>query len=124
MSPIDSAPDPELPPALTQDKTMALVIYILYLVGLTNGLTAVIGLILAYVSKRDAPAWLRSHYVFQIRTFWISLLLACIGGLLLIIGVGVLVLAAVGVWIAVRCVLGLMSLIRGEAYPNPQSWMI
>ncbi|MDB5456440.1 MAG: hypothetical protein JWP92_2025 [Caulobacter sp.] len=124
MSPIDSSPDPDLPPTLSQDKTMAMVIYILYLVGLTNGLTAIIGLVLAYVSKRDAPAWLQSHYVFQIRTFWISLLFAAIGCLLLVIGVGVLILAAVGVWIAVRCVLGLMSLIRGEAYPNPQSWMI
>jgi uncharacterized membrane protein len=124
MSPIDSAPDPDLPPTLAQDKTMALVIYILYLVGLTNGLTAVIGLVLAYVSKTDAPAWLQSHYVFQIRTFWISLLFCAIGCLLLIVGVGVLILAAVGVWFAVRGILGLMRLIRGEAYPNPRSWMI
>ena len=124
MSPTETAPDPDLPPTLAQDKTMALVVYVLFLVGLTNGLTAVIGLVLAYVSKGDAPGWLQSHYVFQIRTFWISLLLAAIGCLLLIVGVGVLILAAVGVWVAVRCILGLMRLVRGEAYPNPQSWMI
>ena len=35
-----------------------------------------------------------------------------------------LLLAPAGVWFAVRSIVGLVKLINGEAYPNPQSWFI
>ena len=30
----------------------------------------------------------------------------------------------VGVWFAVRCIVGLVYLSQGEAYPRPNSWLI
>jgi uncharacterized membrane protein len=116
--------DPAVPPALQDDKTMPLVVYALYLVGLFNGLTAVVGVILAYVSKGAAPEWMQSHYVFQIRTFWLSLLFTVIGFLLMVVGIGFVIVAAVWVWMAVRCILGLSWLLKGQAYPTPRNWMI
>ena len=117
--------DPAVPPALQDDKTMPLVIYALYLAALVSvGMTAVIGVILAYVSKGAAPEWLQSHYVFQIRTFWLSLLFSVIGCVLLPLGVGFVILPAVGVWVAVRCILGLSWLLKIQPYPTPRNWMI
>ena len=125
MTQIDPPHDPSVPPALQDDKTLPLVVYALYLAGLlTAGATAVVGVILAYVSKAAAPEWMQSHYVFQIRTFWLSLLFTVIGGVLTPIGIGFVVLAAVGIWIAVRCILGLSWLLKGQAYPTPRNWMI
>jgi uncharacterized membrane protein len=124
MTQTDPSADPAVPPALQDDKTMPLVVYALYLVGLFNGLTAVVGVILAYVSKGAAPEWMQSHYVFQIRTFWLSLLFTIIGGVLTMVGVGFVILAAIWVWTAVRCILGLSWLLKGQAYPTPRNWML
>ncbi len=117
--------DPIVPPALQDDKTLPAVVYALHLAGLvTGGLTSVIAVVLAYVSRKGAPDWLQSHYDFAIRTFWLALLLAIIGGVLSVIGIGFVILAAVGVWIAVRCIVGLSWLLKGQAYPTPLNWML
>ncbi len=117
--------DPAVPPALPDDKTLPMVGYALMLAGLiTGGVTSVIAVILAYVSRKGAPDWLQSHYQFQIRTFWLSLLFAVIGGALTVVGVGVILLAALGVWIAVRAIMGLSWLLKGQAYPTPTNWML
>lgn len=111
--------------AASGDKTMAVVIYVLYLAGLiTGGLTSIAGVILAYMSKAEAPDWLRSHYLFQIRTFWIAFVAFLVGGLTAFIGVGVLLILATIVWFVVRCAVGLNWLFKGQAYPNPQTWMV
>lgn len=39
---------------------MAKSVYILYLAGLLTGITALIGVIIAYVNCSDSPEWLRS----------------------------------------------------------------
>lgn len=81
---------------------------------------------LAYKRKEDAPDWLRSHYIYQIRTFWISM-----------VGIGLAVLTAplpfglfsplivtVVVWLTIRCFFGLVRLHRGEPIFNPQTWIV
>jgi uncharacterized membrane protein len=137
----------ELAPAMTaqsvldparEDRTLPMLVYILYLVGLINGLTIVIGLIIAYASKEGAGARTQTHYVFQIRTVWTALAWWIIGGILifwgiplsfLLIGIplvilGGLILAAVHIWFAVRCILGLIFLSQGDAYPRPRTWLV
>ncbi len=91
-------------------------IYILYLLNLIFGVTAVIGVILAYVNCRDAP---RTHYDYQIRTFWIGLLYLVIGSLLTLIYIGWLLVLLWYIWLIVRCARGMKQLARGAAYPNP-----
>jgi uncharacterized membrane protein len=117
--------DPAVPPALQDEKTLPIVVYALTLAGLiTGGVTSVIAVILAYVSRKGAPDWLQSHYTFAIRTFWLSLLFGIIGGALTVIGIGIFLLAALGVWIAVRSIIGLSFLLKGQAYPTPKNWML
>jgi len=120
----DVQPDPAVPPALQDDKTMPIIVYACYIAGWVTGISPVIGVILAYVSKAAAPEWLQSHYVFAIRTFWLSLLFGLIGVLTLIIGIGALILIAVGVWVTVRSIVGLSWLLKGQAYPTPRNWML
>ena len=98
-------------------------IYILYLAGLIVGVTMLIGLVMAYVYRAGAPAWLASHYRFQIRTFWIGLLYSVIGLATSFIFIGFLVLLFVLVWLIVRCVRGLKHLSAGEPYPTVEAWL-
>ena len=102
-------------------------IYILYLVGIIFVVTAIIGVVIAYIYRGDAPIWLKSHYQFQIRTFWIGVLYALIGIMLILPifgGINFLVCCLLwAVWIIIRCVKGIKSLDQKDTHPNPIGWM-
>jgi uncharacterized membrane protein len=115
-------PPPPQPSMLSDSRQMALIVYILYLVP--GGLTHIIGLILAYVSREGAPDWLKSHYTLQIRTFWMALLYFSVSILLCIVLIGIPMLIAVIAWFYIRCILGLIRLSNNEPYPTPLSWTI
>ncbi|RMG58554.1 MAG: hypothetical protein D6717_02690 [Gammaproteobacteria bacterium] len=104
-------------------RGMVQAIYILYLVSIVVGITGLIGVILAYVYRGNAEPWLESHFRFQIRTFWIGLLYSLIGMLTAPLFVGYLVLLFVLVWLIVRCAKGLQWLDRGQAVPDPATWL-
>jgi len=116
-----------MPPssAFSDERQMAIVIYILFLVGFaTGGVAALVGLVLAYVNRDSAPEWLRSHFTFQIRTFWVGMLYFAISVVCCIILIGVPMLVATSVWFIVRCALGINRLMKTEAYPTPESWVL
>ncbi|MDE3274142.1 DUF4870 family protein [Pseudoalteromonas sp. SSM20] len=104
-------------------KNGAKINYVLYLASIILGITGLIAVIMAYVNKKDAPEWVQTHYQFQIRTFWIGLLYAVIGGILTVVGIGLLILLFYLVWLIVRCVKGLKALDKNEPIENPTSWM-
>lgn len=110
-----------LPPAADDGRQMAMAVYILYLIPI--GLTHIIGLVLAYVSRETAADWLKSHYTFQIRTFWIGLLYFLVALLMCVILIGFALLPLVGVWLILRCAIGLTYWSRGQPYPRPQTWL-
>ena len=123
--------------ATHDDKILPTAIYILYLVGLFNGLTILIGLVMAYVLREGASDRALSHYDFQIRTVWVGIAWAVIGCLLCIVGVplsfvlvglpllfvGWGILALLGLWFIVRCVIGLALIARDQPYPRPRAWL-
>lgn len=140
-SPTAPADAPQLasPVVSSEDRTLPAVTYALYLVGLaTAGLTAILGLIIAYASRGSASAAMQSHYTFLIRTFWMTIGWTLIGGLiflvslplsLILIGipglvVGATVIGLVGIWFAVRVIVGVIYLAQGQAYPRPNTWLI
>ncbi|HVI95554.1 MAG TPA: hypothetical protein VM753_16195 [Anaeromyxobacter sp.] len=117
-------PPPFAPPPAPAKDTTAKIIYVLYLLSFFAGVTSLVGVVMAYVYRGDAPAPLQTHYRFQIRTFWIGALYALLSSLLLMLfGVGVLGFAFLAVWIIVRCVKGLRFLDRREAVPDPATWL-
>jgi uncharacterized membrane protein len=116
-------PQPQPPAQPPPGATTAKIVYALYLASLVLGVTWLVGLVIAYVYVGDAPEPLKSHYRFQIRTFWIGLLYCVVGVLLTWVFVGAAVLAFFVVWVIVRCVKGLKALDRGAAYPNVTTWL-
>jgi uncharacterized membrane protein len=121
------------------DKTYVIIVYVLYLLSVfTGGLTAIIGLIMAYVLKPGAGPRAYSHYAFAIRTFWLPFLWALIGSAVLAVGcvlcailigipiviVAVLGLCALPIWFLVRCVIGLIAALDDRPYERPRAWML
>ena len=100
----------------------AKIVYILYLGGIVIGLLALIGVIIAYVSRNESGGWVNDHYRFQIRTFWIGLLYTVVSSAATVIVIGWLLLLATLVWWIVRCVKGLQRVSRSEPYPNIETW--
>ena len=125
MTAIETAPDAGAQPTkhdAAEGKT-ANIVYILYLVSLIVGITSIVGVIMAYINRGDASEWVKTHYRFQIRTFWIGLLYAVIGGLTTLIIIGWFILLALLIWLIVRCVKGIKFISQGAPVPNPASWM-
>lgn len=122
----------------SEDRVMPAVVYALYLIGLLNGVTILIGLIVAYVVRDKAGPKMASHYEFLIRTFWIGLAAAVIAGIvfavgvplsLILIGIPLLLLSGaiisvLGIWFAVRAIVGAVYLARDEAYPRPKAYLL
>lgn len=103
---------------------VAKIIYVLYLLGVvTFGSALVIGVVMAYVYKDDAPDWLRTHYELQIRTFWIGLLYCIIAGVLALLLIGFLLFLLIGLWVIIRSVKGLRYVDQNMAYPDPRTWL-
>lgn len=116
--------DPGLTTATTGgSKSNAQLIYILYLVGLIVPFVNVIGLVMAYVGKGEAAEWLKSHYDFLIRTFWITLLYALAGLILSIVLIGFLIMLFAVIFYIVRCVQGLDRLGKDQPIVNGQTWL-
>jgi len=108
---------------IIDDRGLAFAVYILYLLGYLTGITALIGVVIAYLQSGSSDSAVKSHYTFQIRTFWIGLPYLFGGLLLLHFGVGALILLWWFVWSLVRTTKGLLALNRNEAIANPESWM-
>jgi uncharacterized membrane protein len=109
--------------AFSDERQMAVIIYILFLAPL-GGITHIIGLIMAYVARDSAPDWLRGHYTYLIRTFWIGLLYFAVAGLLCFVLIGFVLLPIVLLWVVIRCAIGLVRLLRNEPILNPQTWTL
>jgi uncharacterized membrane protein len=77
---------------------------VLYGVSYFNGITALIGVIIAHMKVDDTDPVLRSHYQFQIRTFWIGLLWWF-------------------VWSLIRIVKGFLLVTEHKPIVNPRSWL-
>jgi uncharacterized membrane protein len=101
----------------------AVIVYVLYLAGFALGITALIGLVLAYISQAEAPSWLQTHYKFQIRTWWIGLLFGVVAFILSFVLVGFFLIPVIAIWLIVRCVKGLNAVTKQEPIGDPDSWL-
>ena len=110
-------------PLLISNYGLVVTVYILYLAGFVTGITVLVGLIIAYLQQDRTDAISRSHFQFQIRTFWIGLLYLFVGALTVHIGIGVLLLLWWAIWTLIRCVKGLLAINAGEPIRDPNSWL-
>lgn len=92
-------------------KNLTTLIYALYAASFLIGITSIIAIIINYVKKEDVAGTIfESHFRWQIRTFWFSLLWGLSGALLMRVLFGWLVLVADGIWTVYRIVRGWLYL--------------
>ena len=115
------------PPATTSgfDLNQPTIISLLYVASFVTGITAIVGVILAYSWKGQPKAeWEVSHYRYLIRTFWGGLIGCIVGFVLLIVLIGIFVLLAVSAWMLVRSIMSIINAQKHAPMPNPDSWLI
>lgn len=100
---------------IRKTRNVALVVYVLYALSFLYGVTAIAGVVIAYIKRDDVRGtWLESHFAWQIRTFWWGLVWTALGIVLAIVGVGFLILLAVWIWAIYRVVKGWLRLNDGR----------
>jgi uncharacterized membrane protein len=108
---------------IVSDDTFAVIVYLLYGVGYFTGISALVGVIIAHIKVDDTDPVLRSHYQFQIRTFWIGLLYLAIGIPLSMVLIGIPILVWWFVWSLIRIVKGIIAINEYKPIANPRSWL-
>lgn len=124
-------------PTSRKGEYLATTIYILYLIALATIMhlafiillaLPAIGVGIAYngIFNGTAQYWVKTHYQYQIVTFWVAIVG---GGLAMIIypatqTVGYMVHALVLAWVLMRCVYGLGQLSRREQIAEPGSFLL
>jgi uncharacterized membrane protein len=101
-------------------KRLVTLVYVLQAASLFTGtLTLFAGAIISYVRKDDVKgSWIESHFYWQTRTFWYSLLWMVIGGVTTIFLVGWAVLLAASLWLIYRVAKGWVYLNENRAMPT------
>ena len=95
--------------AVAQNKTLTLVVYGLQAAAFLFGITAIVGVVINYVKKSEVQGtWLESHFKWQIRTFWWSLLGFVIGIFTWFILIGILISILTYAWVVYRVVKGFL----------------
>lgn len=104
---------------------------LLAMMVMSLGLTGVLVLIICTFVEDKAPDWIKDHYEFQKRTFWLG-----IGPILLTAGtwmvlarvlpqpVLIALLMLTLILIIGRCIIGFNHLLYHRAYPNPKTWTV
>jgi uncharacterized membrane protein len=94
------------------NKNITQIIYGLYAASIIVGVTYFVGIVLNYVKRDDVRGtWLESHFTWQIRTFWYSLLWFVVGfPLIAAVGLGFVVWVVAGIWYIYRIVKGWLRL--------------
>ncbi len=112
-------PDASRVTASDGGKQLALIVYILYLAGFVFAFPALIGVIIAHIKVTDASPSMRTHFQYQMRTFWFGVLMLVVGSITTLILIGYLVFLLWLVWTLVRCVKGLIRVSEGRAIDQP-----
>jgi uncharacterized membrane protein len=87
-----------------------------------TGWPSIIAVIINYVKRKDVRGtYLDSHFGWQIRTFWYTLLWMVIAAMLFITVIGIVlgyILAVGGIWVFYRIIRGWISLNDGRSMPG------
>jgi uncharacterized membrane protein len=97
--------------------------YYLILANILIPLTGLAAAIMAYVNQNDCEDWLKGHYRFQIRTFWIGVLYSVIAFFLSFVLIGLILIPAIMIWIFFRGFKGLKAVEAGKPIEKVTTWM-
>jgi uncharacterized membrane protein len=111
------------------ERTLPGTVYLLYLTGFLV-VPALLGVIVALNARRGAPTWLQSHYLFQIRTFWIGCAGAAVAAALAVSSLqatefaGLALMMLLVLWMLLRAAAGYARLLKLQVHPNPRTWLV
>ena len=112
----------------SNERLLAIVGYVLFLVGPANIVTMIIAALIAWFRRDDAPDWIANHYEFQLRTLIYAVVLLVIA---FACAVTVILLPVAGLiwllwtlWVIIRVVVGLIRLIDGRPNPDPKTFWV
>jgi len=92
-------------------RQLTMIVYALQIASVMVGITLIAAVIINYLKRGDVEGtWLESHFRWQIRTFWWSLLWFGVGLALLVVIVGIFVLMAAAMWLLYRAIKGWLEL--------------
>jgi uncharacterized membrane protein len=99
-------------------RIMAIVAYVLFLIGWpTLHLATIGGVILAYVQRNDVRGTIwESHFEAIISTFWISLVIGLVAVPLCFVIVGIPLMVGLVIWFLYRTIRGLVHAIESKPY--------
>jgi len=90
-------------------------VYLLQAIAIFTALPFFIAVIINYIKIDDVTGTLsESHFRWQIRTFWYSLLWGIIGAILTFVGIGYVILGINYIWIIYRIIKGWLRLNDGQ----------
>jgi uncharacterized membrane protein len=107
-------------PTETSLQKLAMIVYALQAASLFTGtLTLFAGAIINYVRRDDVRgSWIESHFRWQTKTFWYSLIWLLIGGVSTIFLVGWAILLAASIWLVYRIAKGWVYLSEQRPMPS------
>lgn len=113
------------PFAIRPNPVNVKLIYAAYLASLAMPFVAIGGVFVAHQAMKAKPtAWLATHYVFQIRTFWIGLALNLVAYALSFAGAGLFLFPLIAVWVVARSVKGLIRVANRAPVENPNGFFV
>jgi uncharacterized membrane protein len=114
-------PEPMVPPAAAPSasdaRTLVIICYALYLLGVLGALTTLIGVIIAYVKRDDTrdTMW-ASHFDNLIVVFWVAVLVAVVGMLTWMFLIGFVFWFVLAIWYLYRTIRGLIRALENRPY--------
>lgn len=98
-------------------RTISIIVYLLYLAALANGLTAIVGVILAYIKRDDVRGTVyESHFANAIEIFWVYIVGMLIAVPLCFIIIGIPLVVVLYIWVLFRTIKGLVRASDGQPY--------
>jgi uncharacterized membrane protein len=104
-------------------RKMTYTIYVIYLAAVIIPVLPIIGVVFGYIFENDAKAYLKSHYHYIIRSFWIGVLYSLLATISIIVGIGIILIPLCMIWWLIRAAKGLKSLMRAEPINRPETWL-
>lgn len=101
--------------SLHSEISLTTLVYALQAVSFFLGITYIAAVVINYVKRAEVQdTWLESHFRWQIRTFWFSVLWSAIGVITWIVFIGWIILGINAIWVIYRIVKGWLCLADGK----------
>ena len=121
---------------LKDDRVVPVLNYgLLFFMVMTVGFTGVLALIVANFAQDKAPDWIKGHYEFQVRTFWIAIMPILFSsafylfvqrnhltGVMAVVAVCSIIICLA--YTAGRAVMGFNHVFNKRPYPKPDALLV